>query len=304
MRSLQSLLLIFYSAAIALSQQRIEIPRDRMCSWNEDATLPSVLYEFPPDKTTVAAVENIMKHTGLQVNFELVASNVPNAVATVQGSRRLILYNQLFMEDIATQSASKWASMSILAHEIGHHLQQHTLGVGGMKPEQELAADRFSGDILFKMGAPLDAARAAMASRPETKSPYYPAKSARLTAIGNGWIAARELATDRNQASPITPDTQKPATQADDDRAAAEKAERQRIADERERERLATEKADRLREERAERLAQEKADREEKASRRGCFAYGRMYCELEPNLPIGAQCYCNGVPGVGVVGRR
>jgi len=290
-----------------------------MCSWNEDAILPEDLYKFPPDAMTTGAVDKIMKYTGLEVNFDLVAANVPNAVATMEGNKRLILYNQLFMRDISKQAKTDWAAISILAHEIGHHLQQHTLGAGGMKSEQELAADKFSGDILYKMGATIDEAKAAMESRPETKSPNYPKKSVRLIAIGNGWIGAEELAKSRpgNQGAPAANSTPGDSArtvdaQAERDRQAAldrkaAQEERDRKAADEERARKAA--ADEEKEKKAEEKESRRAEREAKAQERllnsrGCYdAYLVRRCNLQPGLAIGASCFCYGLVGFGIIGN-
>jgi hypothetical protein len=192
------------------AQSSLNINPNTVCSWNEDAIIPGDLRRFPPDKETRAAVDKIMKYTGLKVNFELIAANVPTALAAMDGNSRVILYSQSFMSGLAKETGTDWAGISILAHEIGHHLSLHTFGVGGNRAEQELAADQFSGDILFKMGATMEQAKAAMESRPETRVPYYPKKSARLAAIANGWMTAKDLVPIPpnpivTPVSPITP---------------------------------------------------------------------------------------------------
>jgi len=293
MKKAPRLLIITIVAALpSVAQQKLVVDAQTMCSWNEDSISTDSLYRFPPDKETQGAVDKIMRFTGLQVNFELVAANVPTAVATIQNGKRLILYNQLFMKDVNKDTGTNWAAISILAHEIGHHLNQHTLGLGGDRSEQELAADKFSGDILFKMGASLEQARAAMQSRPETKSPYYPKKEIRLIAIGNGWINAQENA---NSVAPIKgQDKQTPTITTNDN------ADNKQIEDPKaeERKRKAEEK---------ERKAQEKADREQErrerlASSRGCYAWGRRFCSLPNDGPVGASCWCAGVAGTGISG--
>ena len=39
--------------------------------------------------------------------------------------------------------------MTLLAHEVGHHLNGHTIHRGGSTPELELEADEFAGFILI-----------------------------------------------------------------------------------------------------------------------------------------------------------
>jgi len=99
-----------------------------------------------------------MKYTGLLSNFIIKTADVPNAKASISGSTRYVLYNQLFMKRVKQQTNTDWAAISILAHEIGHHLSGHTLDDQGTRPNKELEADRFSGFVLAKMSATLEEA--------------------------------------------------------------------------------------------------------------------------------------------------
>ena len=138
-----------------------------------------------------------MQFQGLEPSFVLKAANVPNAVAAIKGTQRLILYNQQFMMRVRDTTQTDWSAISILAHEVGHHLQGHTLQRGGSRPEIELEADKYSGFILERMGAPLDEAKAAIRLiTTEEGSKTHPGRQARLAAITNGWIKGRDLFPD------------------------------------------------------------------------------------------------------------
>lgn len=63
---------------------------------------------------------------------------------------RYIVYDNAFMDRISGRS-SDWAALSILAHEIGHTLTGSTDLPNSRK--KELEADRFSGFVMYKMGA-------------------------------------------------------------------------------------------------------------------------------------------------------
>jgi len=92
------------------------------------------------------------------------------------------------MLSITNTTGTNWSSISILAHEIGHHLNGHTLGVGGSRPDLELQADKFSGFVCARMGATLAEAQAAMkVAASSAGSSTHPPKSARLEAIAVGW---------------------------------------------------------------------------------------------------------------------
>jgi hypothetical protein len=156
-------------------------------------------------------VKNIMSVIGLRPNFELRAANVPNAAAVLINSKRYILYNPKFMNDINSASGSNWAAISILAHEIGHHLNGHTLDNVGSRPETELEADEFSGFVLHRMGASLTDAQAAMALIASMKGSHsHPPKKDRLIAIATGWNNAGNT-DSRDIASTSDANIEKPA---------------------------------------------------------------------------------------------
>lgn len=143
-------------------------------------------------------VAEIMKYTGLPQNFDVLPHpQVPNAAAVIlvgedKLPRRVIAYNEQFMADVlkATQN-NNWAPISIMAHEVGHHLSGHTIQPGGSQPPTELEADKFSGYVLYKMGALLgDAQKAMNALVPETDGPTHPGRGKRVKAIAEGWEQA------------------------------------------------------------------------------------------------------------------
>lgn len=158
-----------------------------MCSYyGEDITGDITAFSAGP--TAQKAIKKMMSVIGLKPNFELREANVPNAAAVMLDGKRFILYNPQFMDKINSASGTNWAAVSILAHEIGHHLNGHTLDNVGSRPQTELDADEFSGFVLHKMGAGLTDAQAVMAliSSPNgTKS--HPPKRDRLAYIATGW---------------------------------------------------------------------------------------------------------------------
>jgi len=149
----------------------------------------------PDDCRTM--VDRIMGYTGLPPNFVVTAGPVPNAMAAImlddkQVPRRVIAFNPDFIEQVkATTGGGDWAPISIMAHEIGHHLSGHTITDGHSRPEIELEADKFSGYVLYKMGAPLvDSTRAILAIGSPTDQPTHPGRDRRAAAITEGWTEA------------------------------------------------------------------------------------------------------------------
>lgn len=162
----------------------------QMCSYYGEVVTGDI-HAYESDEVTEEVVQNIMSTIGLKSNFELRAANVPNAASVVIKGKRYILYNPKFMSQINSASGSNWAAVSILAHEIGHHLSGHTLDNVGSRPATELEADEFSGFVLYKLGASLKDAQAVMETIASLKGSHtHPPKKDRLVAIEAGWKRA------------------------------------------------------------------------------------------------------------------
>ena len=183
-------------------------PRDSLALVDEvAATLQAWSYDGEPVRVAPGGaapgecrdmVSRIMKFTGLPQNFTVVEAPVPNAAAVIlldedQVPRRVIAFNRDFIDIVRKATGGNaWAPVSIMAHEIGHHLSGHTITPGGSQPPTELEADKFSGFVLFKMGASLDDAQLAMARLVEEgpDGRTHPGRGKRLSAIAEGWAEA------------------------------------------------------------------------------------------------------------------
>ena len=138
-------------------------------------------------------------------NFNIREENgIQNAYATIINRVRWIIYDNTFLEDIDTYTATKWASISVLAHEMGHHYYNHVVSGAGSSPPKEIEADAFSGYVMEKLGASLDQSVAAIkAIATDRASSTHPAKNDRVAAITKGWNAAK--ATNTAPANPGNP---------------------------------------------------------------------------------------------------
>lgn len=134
-------------------------------------------------------VRNMLSQINWQENFQLREQNgINNAYATIIRNQRFIVYDNNFLENLDAYAGTKWASISVLAHEMGHHYRNHVIDQQGSTPPKELEADYFSGYVMAKLGASLNEARAAMEKIATTRaSASHPAKADRLTAIAQGW---------------------------------------------------------------------------------------------------------------------
>ena len=163
-----------------------------------------------PASQAAGIIREITEAVGLQPRFELRATTqVDNAAAVVYDGRRYLLYNPRFLAAVNRAGHTDWAGISILAHEMGHHLNGHTLRGGGSQPQDELEADEFSGFVLRRLGASLAQAQAAMAAvSPTEGSASHPGLAPRLAAISRGWTQASTQIAASTRPGAATPSSQ------------------------------------------------------------------------------------------------
>lgn len=166
------------------------------------------MVSFRSKEVAEKAVDEIVRRSGLKRNFYVMeCPNTDNCFAAVNGQTRLIVYDGAFMQKANSISKTDWGALSILAHEIGHHLQGHTIIEGGSDPQKEIEADEFSGFVMYQMGASLKEAQAAIS---KLTSDYdggtHPPRTRRLAAIEKGYNNAQELYPNvkKNDGSTIT----------------------------------------------------------------------------------------------------
>jgi len=150
-------------------------------------------------------LDNMLEHINWQENFQVREQKcINNAYATIIRNQRYIVYDNRFLESLDRYAGTKWASISVLAHEMGHHYHNHVVSGAGSTPPKELEADFFSGYVMAKMGAGLEEAKAAMAQIASPRaSASHPAKADRLNAIANGWNSANGAITQSTPRNPV-----------------------------------------------------------------------------------------------------
>lgn len=167
------------------AQTQGTITPSQIASW---ITKPATFTSVSDAKAMIAEIIEVI---GIKQNFEVMAAKIDNAAAVTYRGKRYILYNPDFINRLDAASGNKWASVSILAHEVGHHLNGHMLENVGSQPAKELEADEFSGFVLRRMGSTLAEAQAAMKMAASYKpSLTHPGKTDRLTSIAAGWNRA------------------------------------------------------------------------------------------------------------------
>jgi hypothetical protein len=201
--------LIFLLFPIITFGQKISLTSS--CSYYGEKLPASVSVNFS-DYEAQSALNKILFASGLPTNFTLVSGNIPNACATVKYNEasksleRFIIYNPVFMNRVKSRT-NDWSALSILAHEVGHHLSGHSLRIGGSRPDLELEADKFSGFILQKLGASMEEATSAINLLSTSQgSATHPSKFLRLSAIREGWFNAKGTVVSGSSSSSQKPD--------------------------------------------------------------------------------------------------
>jgi Peptidase family M48 len=137
-------------------------------------------------------LKNMLDTIKWKENFSIREQNgINNAYATILQNKRWIIYDNDFLENLDTYAATKWASISVLAHEMGHHYYNHVVSGKGSTIPTEIEADAFSGYMMNKLGGTLAQSVAAMKTiATDRASSTHPAKADRIASITKGWNMA------------------------------------------------------------------------------------------------------------------
>ncbi|MFN0035018.1 MAG: SUMF1/EgtB/PvdO family nonheme iron enzyme [Saprospiraceae bacterium] len=206
MKHLLALPILLFATA-ALAQKTLHVAHG--CAYKtaaEDATL----YTFDPSDEALRIVSEICNAVGVSQNFDIRSSNVENAMATNNGSRRVILYSTVFLKKFNEDARTRWAAYSVMAHEIGHHFNGHDFGEPnpGKRKTMELEADRFAGSALRLLGATLDEAKAGIETFAlDAEQPFHPSAKGRREALASGWTQQQERLEKMGVGTTINPAT-------------------------------------------------------------------------------------------------
>lgn len=155
-----------------------------------------------PNKSDMELFDKIISYTGLVNNYKIwITPNITSAAACLQGTNRVLLVNIDFINRMKSSNHSDWTKIGILAHELGHHLNNHSFSPSTpneRRRDMEIEADKFSGFLLRQMGADQNDVLMGINQLEEytrNDNPYYPNPNIRRQAISSGWSAADALTT-------------------------------------------------------------------------------------------------------------
>ena len=153
---------------------------------------------FASERAADSALDDILNVIGASKRFVLQeCSNINNAIALTMNGVRYIMYDPEFMTSLAY--GDQWSNKFILAHEVGHHINGHTVDVLAANSSnkaslstsriQELEADEFAGFVLGRLGASLSDALSGVQSLSDKDDSYstHPKRSRRIAAIKKGF---------------------------------------------------------------------------------------------------------------------
>ena len=161
---------------------------------------------YTNDVSVERLVAQIVEKFGMKNRFLIIpCDRTPNAQATIdQNGRPYILYNPEFLKSVKSlnftstsfpSNMTNWETITVLAHEIAHHLNYHLVNPhpDATFRSMELEADETAGFILYKLGATLEESQRAMKSASVSIEGSYthPPRAQRLEAIRKGWEKAR-----------------------------------------------------------------------------------------------------------------
>jgi len=183
-----SLALVFFIPSIGKTQEVVE-GLSHENAWVFAPLSPdqvqSSFYRFRSGKEATKLIEEIMAATSLPANFQVFRGPIENAAAQFVNGQRVIYYSEDWFARVVGDD--RWKAITVLAHEIGHHLSGHTFNSKADRRKQELEADIFAGSIVARLGGSLEDAQRIYKTLPKHRTETHPDLRQRLEAVAIGW---------------------------------------------------------------------------------------------------------------------
>ncbi len=172
---------------------------DQICRYSENENESIFLNCLTQKKEnqTNNIISEVTKVSNISNNFTLInCDQLQNACAVINplnNNKRYILFDYHYFQNIYHDDA---ASVFILAHEVGHHINGHTIPTNetiGEKRTKELEADYFAGSIMYKLGYSENRVFNILNKLPNTENQYstHPSGNVRLEYALKGFFSEK-----------------------------------------------------------------------------------------------------------------
>lgn len=199
----QLIIVLFIVPLLSFSQTKEEM----------DLCMALQVNNFSSNEEADDALQRILDVIGASKNFVLTpCDKISNAIATAYKGTRYILYDREFMRIINTVT-NDWSNLFIFAHEVGHHINGHSIDLllynseevnlpsFEKKRQQELEADEFAAFVLAKLGAKLSQLNdviSLISNNSEDTYSTHPKKKKRLASIKKGYNKGNIKSINKN----------------------------------------------------------------------------------------------------------
>ena len=132
---------------ISLSAQELsEIDLTHHCIYDSHQ-FEETLYPSIDNQDILEMVAEICEASDIELDFKVIAANVPSIAAVVDGENRYLLYSNVFVRFLKYKKPLLYF---ILAHEIGHLVLSHDLN-DRFRMNEEMSADEFAGRAMYRL---------------------------------------------------------------------------------------------------------------------------------------------------------
>lgn len=176
--------------------------------------------QFVSETEVDKLVSEMLSRFGARNRYIIISCpQVDNCQATLYKGRPYILFNPEFLQSVKRLNFSSsnlpslkerdWAALTILAHELGHHINNHLINPlpDATARDMELEADETAGFIIYMMGGEVRDMLPAFLRSPEQGSYTHPPRRSRIAALEKGFrdAAARFPRTRVSEPVPTPP---------------------------------------------------------------------------------------------------
>lgn len=171
--------------------------------------------QFVSETEVDKLVSEMLSRFGARNRYIIISCpQVDNCQATLYKGRPYILFNPEFLQSVKRLNFSSsnlpslkerdWAALTILAHELGHHINNHLINPlpDATARDMELEADETAGFIIYMMGGEVKDMLPAFLRSPEQGSYTHPPRRSRIEALEKGF---RDAAARFPRARPSDP---------------------------------------------------------------------------------------------------